>query len=109
MIPFKVVSDFEPAGDQPKAIEQLSEGIVRGDRFQTLLGITGSGKSATIAWTIQNVQKPTSCIISRSYWVRMRRRWASSSLPCPSSSFSRSASSCSIVPIARCTTSVPAT
>src|SRR4051794_26657811 len=57
--PFKVVSDFEPAGDQPKAIEQLSEGIVRGDRFQTLLGITGSGKSATIAWTIQNVQKPT--------------------------------------------------
>jgi len=59
VIPFKVVSDFEPAGDQPKAIEQLSEGIIRGDRFQTLLGITGSGKSATIAWTIQNVQKPT--------------------------------------------------
>ena len=57
--PFKVVSDFEPAGDQPKAIAQLSEGITRGDRFQTLLGITGSGKSATIAWTIQNVQKPT--------------------------------------------------
>ncbi|MCU1392158.1 MAG: uvrB [Ilumatobacteraceae bacterium] len=59
MIPFKVVSDFEPAGDQPKAIAQLSEGIERGDRFQTLLGITGSGKSATIAWTIQSVQKPT--------------------------------------------------
>ncbi|MEO6124805.1 MAG: excinuclease ABC subunit UvrB [Ilumatobacteraceae bacterium] len=57
--PFRVVSDFEPAGDQPKAIAQLSEGITRGDRFQTLLGITGSGKSATIAWTIQNVQKPT--------------------------------------------------
>ena len=59
MIPFKVVSDFEPAGDQPKAIEQLTAGINRGDRFQTLLGITGSGKSATIAWTIQSVQKPT--------------------------------------------------
>jgi excinuclease ABC subunit B len=59
VIPFKVVSDFEPAGDQPKAIEQLSAGITSGDRFQTLLGITGSGKSATIAWTIQNVQKPT--------------------------------------------------
>ena len=59
MIPFKVVSDFEPAGDQPKAIEQLTAGITRGDRFQTLLGITGSGKSATIAWTIQSVQKPT--------------------------------------------------
>ncbi len=57
--PFQVVSEFQPAGDQPKAIAALSEGIVRGDRFQTLLGITGSGKSATIAWTIQNVQKPT--------------------------------------------------
>ncbi len=59
VIPFKVVSDFAPAGDQPAAIAQLSEGIERGLRFQTLLGITGSGKSATIAWTIENVQKPT--------------------------------------------------
>ncbi len=57
--PFRVVSDFQPAGDQPNAITQLSEGIRRGDRFQTLLGITGSGKSATIAWTIEQVQKPT--------------------------------------------------
>jgi excinuclease ABC subunit B len=56
---FKVISDFEPAGDQPKAIEKLAEGITRGDRFQTLLGITGSGKSATMAWTIESVQKPT--------------------------------------------------
>ena len=56
---FEVVSDFQPAGDQPKAIEALAEGITRGDRFQTLLGITGSGKSATIAWTIEKVQKPT--------------------------------------------------
>ena len=56
---FKVVSDFAPAGDQPKAIEKLAEGINRGDRYQTLLGITGSGKSATIAWTIEQVQKPT--------------------------------------------------
>src|SRR5438045_6569259 len=52
-------SDFAPAGDQPGAIEALSESITRGDRFQTLLGITGSGKSATIAWTIEKVQKPT--------------------------------------------------
>ena len=59
MPPFKVVSDFEPAGDQPQAIEALSEGVIRGDRFQTLLGITGSGKSATIAWTIEKAQKPT--------------------------------------------------
>src|SRR6476619_2104597 len=57
--PFKVVSEFQPAGDQPKAIAQLSEGVNRGDRFQTLLGITGSGKSATIAWTIENTQRPT--------------------------------------------------
>ena len=48
-----------PAGDQPAAIEALSSGIEAGDRFQTLLGITGSGKSATIAWTIEQVQRPT--------------------------------------------------
>ncbi len=56
---FKIVSDFAPAGDQPEAIRQLAEGINRGDPFQTLLGITGSGKSATMAWTIEKVQKPT--------------------------------------------------
>ncbi len=56
---FKVVSEFAPAGDQPTAIAGLSEGIEAGDRFLTLLGITGSGKSATIAWTIEQVQKPT--------------------------------------------------
>src|ERR671928_2074083 len=59
MPPFEVVSDFGPAGDQPKAIEALARGVDRGDRFQTLLGITGSGKSATIAWTIEQVQRPT--------------------------------------------------
>jgi excinuclease ABC subunit B len=56
---FKVHSDFEPAGDQPAAVARLAEGVQRGDRFQTLLGITGSGKSATIAWTIERVQRPT--------------------------------------------------
>src|SRR5947207_3775327 len=56
---FEVVSEFQPAGDQPKAVAQLAEGITRGDRYQTLLGITGSGKSATVAWTIEKVQKPT--------------------------------------------------
>jgi excinuclease ABC subunit B len=56
---FRVVSDFQPAGAQPAAIEALSFGVERGDRFQTLLGITGSGKSATIAWTIEKVQRPT--------------------------------------------------
>ena len=57
--PFKVVSEWSPAGDQPNAIKGLTEGVLRGDRFQTLLGITGSGKSATIAWTIERVQRPT--------------------------------------------------
>ncbi|MGA1437531.1 MAG: DEAD/DEAH box helicase family protein, partial [Ilumatobacteraceae bacterium] len=56
---FEVVSDYEPAGDQPKAIASLAEGVEAGHRFQTLLGITGSGKSATIAWTIEKVQRPT--------------------------------------------------
>jgi len=56
---FRVVSDYQPAGDQPTAIAQLAEGIEAGERFQTLLGITGSGKSATIAWTIEAVQRPT--------------------------------------------------
>ncbi len=55
----QVVSSYSPAGDQPAAVAALSEGVRRGDRFQTLLGITGSGKSATIAWTIEQVQKPT--------------------------------------------------
>lgn len=59
MPPFQVVSDFQPAGDQPTAVEALAAGVERGDRFQTLLGITGSGKSATIAWTIEKVQRPT--------------------------------------------------
>ena len=56
---FKIHSEFQPAGDQPAAIANLAEGINRGDKFQTLLGITGSGKSATMAWTIEAVQRPT--------------------------------------------------
>ncbi|MGA1755597.1 MAG: excinuclease ABC subunit UvrB, partial [Ilumatobacteraceae bacterium] len=55
----RVVSDFEPAGDQPAAIEALATGVQDGLRFQTLLGIPGSGKSATLAWTIERVQRPT--------------------------------------------------
>jgi excinuclease ABC subunit B len=56
---FEVVSEYSPAGDQPAAVASLAAGVERGDRFQTLLGITGSGKSATIAWTIEKVQRPT--------------------------------------------------
>ncbi|MHB0885355.1 MAG: excinuclease ABC subunit UvrB, partial [Bacillota bacterium] len=56
---FKVISDYRPAGDQPKAIEKLAEGVLAGRHFQTLLGVTGSGKTATVAWTIEAVQRPT--------------------------------------------------
>ncbi|MDE0643993.1 MAG: excinuclease ABC subunit UvrB [bacterium] len=58
MTNFSVVSDFSPAGDQPDAIDSLVKGIEEGHAFQTLLGITGSGKSATIAWTIERSQRP---------------------------------------------------
>ena len=57
--PFKVVSPYDPAGDQPQAIEKLAEGVRRGLRYQTLLGVTGSGKTFTMAKTIEAVQKPT--------------------------------------------------
>ncbi len=56
---FKVVSEFQPRGDQPKAIRELSEGVKEGLKYQTLLGITGSGKTYTIAKVIEEVQKPT--------------------------------------------------
>jgi len=56
---FELVTDLEPAGDQPEAIAALGEGLDNGDRFQTLLGITGSGKSFTIANVIANAQRPT--------------------------------------------------
>jgi excinuclease ABC subunit B len=56
---FELVSDLEPAGDQPEAIAALGRGLENGDRFQTLLGITGSGKSFTIANVIANAQRPT--------------------------------------------------
>ncbi len=56
---FEVVSSIRPAGDQPQAIRALAEGVQRGDRYQTLYGVTGSGKTATIAWTIEAVQRPT--------------------------------------------------
>lgn len=56
---FTVVSDFKPTGDQPQAIAQLTKGIETGERYQTLLGVTGSGKTFTVANVIENVQKPT--------------------------------------------------
>lgn len=59
MSKFKIVSDFKPTGDQPEAIEKLSNGIINGLKYQTLLGVTGSGKTFTMANIIEKVQKPT--------------------------------------------------
>ncbi len=58
-MPFKLHSAYTPAGDQPSAIQQLTDGLNEGEQFQTLLGVTGSGKTFTIANLIQNVQRPT--------------------------------------------------
>ena len=57
--PFKAVSPYEPAGDQPQAIEKLATGVKEGLRYQNLLGVTGSGKTFTMAKVIEAVQKPT--------------------------------------------------
>ncbi|WP_396186945.1 excinuclease ABC subunit UvrB [Flavobacterium sp.] len=56
---FQVISDYQPKGDQPQAIEKLTQGIEAGERYQTLLGVTGSGKTFTVANVIEDVQKPT--------------------------------------------------
>ena len=55
---FRLQSEYKPSGDQPDAIRQLTEGIVRGDKFQTLLGVTGSGKTFTISNVVANVGRP---------------------------------------------------
>ena len=56
---FRLKSDYAPKGSQPKAIAELTEGVKSGKQFQTLLGVTGSGKTFTIANVIQNLQRPT--------------------------------------------------
>ena len=56
---FKLVAPYEPTGDQPEAIRRLTEGVLRGDREQTLKGVTGSGKTFTMANVIANVNRPT--------------------------------------------------
>jgi len=58
-MPFQLNSSYQPSGDQPQAIEQLTKGILEGEKYQTLLGVTGSGKTFTMANVIQNVQRPT--------------------------------------------------
>ena len=56
---FKIMSDYKPSGDQPHAIEALVQGLRQGSRYQTLLGVTGSGKTYTVANVIQQLQRPT--------------------------------------------------
>ena len=56
---FKIHSKFKPAGDQPEAIKRLVEGVRNGEKHQTLLGVTGSGKTFTVANVIEQIQKPT--------------------------------------------------
>ena len=54
----RVTSAYRPMGDQPRAIEEIAESVAAGNRFQTLLGATGTGKTATMAWTIEKLQRP---------------------------------------------------
>ena len=56
---FEVVSPYQPTGDQPEAVEKLAQGFIDGKKFQTLLGVTGSGKTFTMANIIEKIQKPT--------------------------------------------------
>src|SRR3954464_8430923 len=58
MAPLKTSTAYAPTGDQPAAVELLSDGVRAGERYQTLLGATGTGKTATMAWIIEQVQKP---------------------------------------------------
>src|SRR5438552_16365562 len=59
MPPFRIASEFRPAGDQPGAIDTLAHGVEKSLDFQTLLGVTGSGKTATVAWLVERIQRPT--------------------------------------------------
>jgi excinuclease ABC subunit B len=57
--PFKVVSDYDPSGDQPTAIDELEHRVAGGAKDSVLLGATGTGKTATIAWLVERLQRPT--------------------------------------------------
>ena len=86
MSEFRVVSDFEPTGDQPQAIAALAEGIRAGRRHQVLRGITGSGKTYTIAKVIEAVQKPTLVIAhNKTLAAQLCAEFVSSSRTTPSS------------------------
>jgi excinuclease ABC subunit B len=77
--PFEVVSDFEPAGDQPQAISDLTKRIRAGEQDTVLLGATGTGKSATTAWLIEQVQRPTLVMAPNK---TLAASWRTSSVSC---------------------------
>ena len=66
---FKLTSQYSPTGDQPEAIRQLTNGIKNGDRAQVLLGVTGSGKTFTVANVINNINKPTLILSHTRHWL----------------------------------------
>ena len=70
---FELVSEYKPTGDQPQAIKKLSDGFLEGNQFETLVGVTGSGKTFTMANIIEKVQKPT-LIISHIMIIISRKR-----------------------------------
>ena len=67
---FELTSAYKPTGDQPEAIAQLTEGVLQGVPAQTLLGVTGSGKTFTIANVIANINKPTLILSHTRHWLR---------------------------------------
>lgn len=76
---FQIKSEFKPTGDQPQAIRQLTNGIKSNDKYQTLLGVTGSGKTFTVANVIEEVQKPTWSWLTIKRWRRNCIRSSSNS------------------------------
>ena len=78
---FKLVSNFKPTGDQPQAIDYLVKGIEEGKKFQTLLGVTGSGKTFTMANIINKVQKPTLVLAHNKTLARPVIFWIQRVLP----------------------------
>ena len=71
---FKLISKYQPTGDQPEAIQQLTDGLRRGDRSQVLLGVTGSGKTFTVANVIANLNRPTLILShNKTLWPSMKR------------------------------------
>ena len=70
---FEVVSPYQPSGDQGQAIEKLSQGFLRGDRFQTLKGVTGSGKTFTMAKIIEKVQSKIRRLLKKSLKISSKK------------------------------------